>query len=209
MAKVQIFGETIVPDITTVTGLREIMKAKNSKGNTLKRSGKKTLYATQTERDLLEEKRRCLVMKQGKCTGALSSDMNACQALVGPDCTKHKVAKSTGIPLALSRVPCSALGMEEETTTQKAREAIMSAENLIHFGQREIPENISNAVKLVTVQFAGVKFRTGQGLTGTKYIQLVERSYISKLLSQFPLLKRIVICEEKYSYIPDEFKAAT
>jgi hypothetical protein len=141
-----------------------------------------------------------------KRSDLLSSDTNACQALLKPDCTKHKVVKASGMPRALCQLLCSSLGKSDDKGTQ---EVLMRFEKLIFLHQKEVPEYISPAVKLITMEFAGVKFKTAPGISATNYIHHIERSYISKLLFQFPHVKRVVICEEKYSYTPDDFKAAT
>ena len=45
--------------------------------------------------------------------------------------------------------------------------------------------------------------------SGVQYLQSIERGTIYRLLKDYARLKRIVVCEEKYSYTPDDFKSAT
>ena len=62
--------------------------------------------------------------------------------------------------------------------------------------------------KVVTVAFAGVKFKA-RAMSGREYIKIVETCVINKLLQMFPNAEQHVICEEKYAFTPDNFKAAT
>ena len=210
LSKVHLFGDIGIPDIASITGPRDLVsKAKNSKGTTIKRSGKSAVLAEQTERAINEEKRQRLVARQGKYTAGLSSDMNACQALVKPDCSKHKVTKASGMPIALSQLLCASLGRPDKSLTQKERESILMTEKLIYLRQEEMPGHIVQHATFASIEFAGVKFKTTPGLTAENYVAQVEKMYISKMIHQFPRLNRMVICEEKYMYTPDDFKAAT
>ena len=67
---------------------------------------------------------------------------------------------------------------------------------------------MSSAVKVVTIEFAGVKFKS-KAITGLDYIKSVENDYIQNMISLFPRVHHIVVAEEKYSFTPDTFKAAT
>ncbi|CAG2250919.1 unnamed protein product [Mytilus edulis] len=71
-----------------------------------------------------------------------------------------------------------------------------------------LPAYIVTLISHVTVEFAGVKFKT-RAHDGKHYLQFVEDSIINKTISLMPKVKQMVICEEKYSFTPDHFKAAT
>lgn len=70
------------------------------------------------------------------------------------------------------------------------------------------PDNICDSVVTVVMEFAGVKFKANVQ-SGNEYLRFVEQRYIKRFRRLLANLKRIVICEEKYSYTPDDFKAAT
>ena len=72
---------------------------------------------------------------------------------------------------------------------------------------RVLPYTKAASVKLVTLEFAGVKFKS-KAITGLDYIKGVEQ-LLEKQVQNMPSVERIVICEEKYSFTPDSFKAAT
>lgn len=71
-----------------------------------------------------------------------------------------------------------------------------------------LPAHIRNNANLSIVEFAGTKFKVFAS-SGQQYVQFVSNAIIKKLVSSLPNLKRIVICEEKYSFTPDDFKAST
>ena len=71
-----------------------------------------------------------------------------------------------------------------------------------------MPANISTAVTTCAVEFAGVKFKVGNASTGKEYIQQVEM-ILKRLIRQLPNIQKLIVCEEKYSFTPDEFKAGT
>jgi hypothetical protein len=70
-----------------------------AKGITMRRSTIKT--KTLSENEKKEAKRVALVKRQAAIADCISSDMNTCQALVKPDCSKASLQKSTGIKKAL------------------------------------------------------------------------------------------------------------
>ncbi|CAG2228785.1 unnamed protein product [Mytilus edulis] len=71
-----------------------------------------------------------------------------------------------------------------------------------------VPAHIRNNANLSIVEFAGIKFKVFAS-SGQQYVQFVSNAIIKKLVSSLPNLNRIVICEEKYSFTPDDFKAST
>ncbi|CAC5418113.1 unnamed protein product [Mytilus coruscus] len=69
----------------------------------------------------------------------LSSEMNMCQSLVKPDCSKPKVMKSKGIQEAL-------ISMLADLKSEK--------KDLITLGTNTIPNTISTSIQMATVEFA-------------------------------------------------------
>ena len=65
----------------------------------------------------------------------------------------------------------------------------------------EIPQTITLAVKLVTMDVAGIKFKTGQCTSGRQYLVFAE-IIIDKTVKQFSNMVELIICEEKYSHEP-------
>ena len=149
-----------------------------------------------------ESKRKALVKKQTKVIDCHSSDMNACQALVNPDCSKPSVQKSQGIKRALYMLLSLCL-VSSDSVEDK-----LSKERLIMFGNKSFPQEIRTSIAYATLEFAEVKFQT-KATSGVQYLQSIERGTIYRLLKDYAGLKRIVVCEEKYSYTPDDFKSAT
>ncbi|VDI72179.1 Hypothetical predicted protein [Mytilus galloprovincialis] len=79
--------------------------------------------------------------------------------------------------------------------------------NLITLSSPHIPVDVQRTVKFATLEFAGFKF-SSFAHTGTEYLHHIEQNII-KIKHQLPCLKHLVICEEKYKFTPDDFKAAT
>ena len=71
-----------------------------------------------------------------------------------------------------------------------------------------IPFELRTNVASATLEFAGVNFQS-KATCGVQYLQSVEKGTICRLLKEFPRLKLIVVCEDKHSYTPDDFKSAT
>ncbi|CAC5411500.1 unnamed protein product [Mytilus coruscus] len=63
------------------------------------------------------------------------------------------------------------------------------------------------SVKVATIEFAGVKFKckVPRGQRVLIFLKKLKKPTLGMLLR----LKRLVVCEEKYSYTPDDLKAAT
>ena len=82
--------------------------------------------------------------------------------------------------------------------------------NVHDINVHDFPHKIRDSVKLATVEFAGVKFKT-HATSGDEYLQHISKGVIGRLLkfTNFPKLQRIVMCEEKYTYTHDDFKALT
>ena len=78
-----------------------VQRLKQSKGGTLRKIPVKKKQTLKSERDIKEDKRKKQVAKETKQIDHLSSDMNTCQAIVKPDCSKPKVQKASGIQKTL------------------------------------------------------------------------------------------------------------
>jgi hypothetical protein len=66
---------------------------------------------------------------------------------------------------------------------------------------------MQGSVTFATLEFAGFKF-SSHAHTGREYLHHIEQN-ILKEKHQLSCLKYLVICEEKYKFTPDDFKAAT
>ncbi|XP_071085902.1 uncharacterized protein [Haliotis cracherodii] len=193
----QLFGlsSADVPSLMTVEGPKPLLsRVKRSKGVTIKRTIKASRYVQQSERDEKEAKRSKAIRREVKQTDCLSSEMNMCQALVKPDCSKPKVQKSTSMKNALMK--CI-----EDCQAGNRHGVIESVKG-------PLPIWLTGNVKLVTLEFAGVKFKS-KVITGKQYLHYVQNAILRPLPSKMPNLERIVLCEEKYSFTPDQFKAGT
>ena len=204
----QMFGLSSqdLPDISMLEGSKPLLqRLKMAKGITMRRSTIKT--KTLSENEKKEAKRVALDLKrQAAIADCISSDMNTCQALVKPDCSKASLQKSTGIKKVLMNL----LSLCIPHTNFVHLDMILSDRNLYFHNVHDIPPKIRDSVKLATVEFAGVKFKT-HATSGDEYLQHISKGVIRRLLksTNFPKLQRIVMCEEKYTYTPDDFKAST
>ena len=213
IANERLFGCTTedVPNPSTVTGPKDLVsRAVKSKGVTIKcATGAGIAKEDKTERQKREEKRKKKVSTTLQRVECLSSEMNACQALVKPDCTKPKVNKALSIMEALKYCLCDCLAAGSSKTA--AKDKILKEHNLIFLRSNKhhpLPSSISSTVKVVTIEFAGVRFKS-KAITGLDYIKSVESDYIQNIISILPRVDQIVVVEEKYSFTPDTFKAAT
>ena len=99
-----LFGYTKsdVPSKADIDGPKALVqRLKQSKGVALRKIPVKKKQTLKSERDIKEDKRKKQVAKETKQIDHLSSDMNTCQAIVKPDCSKPKVQKASGIQKAL------------------------------------------------------------------------------------------------------------
>ena len=85
-----------IPSPGNITGQSDLAsKAGKTKGTTIKRTaGCKSTKEAKTERQVKEDKRKKTVAVKNQRVDCLSSEQNACQAFVKPDCSKPKVVKS-------------------------------------------------------------------------------------------------------------------
>jgi hypothetical protein len=80
-------------------------------------------------------------------------------------------------------------------------------EETVILGSNTIPSILAKSAKYAKLEFAGVKFSSFSE-TGKDYLRHIGKDIIGKIKHQLPLLRNIVICEEKYKFTPDDFKAA-
>ena len=125
-----------------------------------------------------------------------------CQALVNPDCSKPKVTKSMGMTTALIDMLTGFTGKRSDNLS------LLENKGLLFTGLTTLPTSVVKKVALVTVEFAGVKFKSN-AVSGLQYLKHVENGVIKNIFQNFPQIERMVICEEKYLFTPDDFKAAT
>ena len=187
------FSQSDLPAAKNMEGPAELAsRARRSKGTTIKRTVNSKIVAMKTESEINEAKRLKAVSKEVRLIDCFSSSNNACQAIVKPDSSKPKVMKSIGIARALKAV-WAGCGDDGKSILQ---------------GKSQLPLAVSRSAAICAVEFAGVKFRLGSIASGKEYIQHVEIK-LRRLLKQMVNLQTIVVCKEKYTFTPDEFKAGT
>ena len=81
--------------------------------------------------------------------------------------------------------------------------------SLIQLNVASLPKDVSTKIKVCITEFVGVKFKSGNVRTGKEYLHYVESVVIKGITRLAPMVRTIVICEEKYGYTPDDFKAGT
>jgi hypothetical protein len=183
-------------DPKAVSGPQELLaKLKGSKSVTIRRTSCKSTNATS---NTTESKRKQVVKKQVKVVDGLSSRRNTCQAIMKPDCSKTDTRKAEGMRKAILDILVDS-GMEQ---TKKAEEL-----NLVYLNQKTIAQAIRTKASVVTIEFAGVKFKVTGNSWGS-YMDFVH-SYINRMLQQLLNVRSLYIVEEKYSFTPDEMKGAT
>ena len=206
LAREKLYGitEQDVPSTKDVVGPSElVLRAKRSKGITIKRTVKSKVQLAQTQRQMKETQRLKNVARETKLIDCLSSENNACQSLLKPDSSKPKVMKAIGMQRALRYLIMSCM---EKLANKTAEELNIDA--VMNLNQNKIPKEIVSSMKMCTLEFAGMKFKTGNIKNGKEYIELIE-AMIQGYLSKASSLSKMVICEEKYSFTPDDLKAAT
>ncbi|MEW8546925.1 MAG: hypothetical protein AB2693_25705 [Candidatus Thiodiazotropha sp.] len=181
-----------------------VQRAKKAKGTTLKRTLKSKISVLKTMKEEKEEKRKKLVAKKTKEIDCLTSQVNACQALLKPDASKPKVFKSLGMQKAIKDQVISCI--RSLNVTRDGSDSNIDSYLLLNVPH--IPVEVGSQVTFATMEFAGVKFKTAHCTSGKQYILFAE-TVIKKSLRDFPCISEMVVCEEKYSYTPDDFKSAT
>ncbi|CAG2213404.1 unnamed protein product [Mytilus edulis] len=122
-----------------------------------------------------------------------------------PDGSKNATNKSPGVKKALLNLikTCQVAKSLHTSSSGDSEE-----DQRVFLDFKMLPAHIRNNANLSIVEFAGTKFKVFAS-SGQQYVQFVSNAIIKKLVSSLPNLKRIVICEEKYSFTPDDFKAST
>ena len=89
------------------------------------------------------------------------------------------------------------------------RSQTIRSDSLLQLNVSSMPQEISQKVKICTTEFAGIKFKTGNLKTGKECVYFVGSTVIKGITRLAPKASTIIICEEKYGYTPDDFKAGT
>lgn len=218
VCKEGIFGykSTDHPRADAIEGPKTLVdKVKKSKGTTVRRTKLRIVQMSKTDKQLKEEKRQKKVERMKKKIDALSSEMNACQALLKPDCSKPKVQKAQGVQKALTSLlsVCSKPHDQLQLPRKYQNVSVEDVNSLSEAGlywsnSTNIPGSVRNSVKFVTLEFAGVKFKA-KVQTGLQYLKYIENSVLKEVRKQFPSVEQVVMCEEKYTFTPNDFKSAT
>ena len=200
-----------LPTLSQIKGPKQLVgKAFRSKGVTIKRtSGRSAPSENKTDRQKKEDTRKKVVKNAVLRVECLTSEMNACQALVKPDCSKPKVTKSSTMADALKVCLLTCLD-KPFTTTSDMDKALKDKKLIISSSKKQIllEDDVSMSIKEVIIEFAGVKFKT-KAISGSEYLKYIQETYLEKTIQQFPQVNNITIVEEKYSFTPDKFKGPT
>ena len=175
----QLFGLTgkDLQTLDIMNGPMELItRAKRSKGITIKRLVKSKITTLKTEKQIKEEGRQKSLSKQIHLADCYSSENNTCQALVKPDSSKRKVMKSLNIQRAIRNLLNSRL---------QGISSGIKLDDLIKLNGSFVPHQVSKGVKLVLVEFAGVKYKVGAVKTGREYLQFAN-STIHSIIRSLP-----------------------
>jgi hypothetical protein len=158
-----LFGYTKsdVPSKVDIDGPKALVqRLKQSKGVTLRRIPVKKKQTLKSERDIKEDKRKKQVAKETKQIDHLSSDMNTCQAIVKPDCSKPKVQRASGIQKALMQLLVQFLttGMHNTDDDLNGGKMTLENHNMVILSSPNMPLNMQGSVTFATLEFAGFKF---------------------------------------------------
>ena len=216
-------SENDIPVLHNHLGPTELMqKVTRGKGVVVKRATCKSL-TVDDQRSAKEKKRKQGVDKMVKVYDCLSSDMNTCQAVIKPDCTKGPVAKSLGIKSALfwclqeclqyavnpsTPIRNKKMKSEEEKRIKKETTTYLAENGIVIYSAKTIPQKNKENVKIAIVEFAGAKYKTF-AMTGRQYLEFVETSVINKIKMHYKSVNRMIICEEKYHFTPNDLKGPT
>ena len=202
MCKEGMFGLSLknLPEMETIEGPKELKrKVLTGKSTTVKRIASADVSKMRsTDKELREMKRKQIVKRQQMTIDCMNSEMNTCQALVKPDGSKPTIHKSKTVKTAISKL------------FTQVTAATFEPETVIHASFQDIPISQRQPIKIIVVEFAGVKFKLKETVkTGLQYLHHVETSVIRKLLRDVASTQRMIICEEKYHFTPDDLKSAT
>ena len=197
-----------------------VKKVLSSKSRTVSRNKCKPPIS-KSSADSEEEKRRKKLKEDKSRLDGLYSQQNMCQALVNADCGKYKVAKSVGIPNALKAIVgicckhpnLTMHDLEEIIGTSKLNltelGSQLKASKLMHSRLYRLPSGMSTNIKVVTVENAGMPYKVRKSVSGDDYVRFIDQRVLKPILTEFPDLKTIIMCEEKYSFTPNLIKGAT
>ena len=202
------------PSIETVEGPKELVKkVKIGKSTTVQRARCKP-DIPKSEKEIIEERRQKEIKRLNKLAKHTTSVMNTCQAIVNPDCSKTETPKSKGIRdaigLALLHSEESRNPVPKETiaNARKRRTETLEKEGLVYLQTETIPADIQRSIKVIIIEFAGMKFKAF-AKTGQEFIDYIQNNLLQPLLREYKTTNHIIVCEEKYSFTPDVFKALT
>ena len=192
------------------------MDLKNSKANyaikkatTLRRMSSKAKKSTENDTDFQksEDVRAKSVKKQTEMYDKLSSNMNACQALVKPDCSKPQVNKASTIKTAFVSLVSECV--QNETKPDKTEE-LLASEGLAYLDEDKTHRHskLLSSCQVAVIEMSGLKFKT-TAKSGNEYMKQIQEYLIDRNFRIFPCLENIILIEEKYTFTPDHFKAAT
>ena len=80
---------------------------------------------------------------------------------------------------------------------------------LIAQNEKYIPDSIPQRLKIVTIENAGVYYKTGKGVTTSRIHLTIPRSLAYRHTDSIANVTLIAVSEEKYHFTPDLFKGAT
>ena len=200
-----------LPNIANFKGPKSLLhKAATMKGVTLKRTSLKLEKEKKSTIDIDDEKRVRKINKEKKRVDCLGSKMNACQAVVKPDCSKSAVSKADQIKKAMIHIMIDAYRrIHNLPHSELTSDVLKSFRNEALFVEGASVLNIPDKsnIGVITYEFAGVKFK-GDYDSGKEYLTYVE-GIIKKALFQLPNTHHMSISEEKYTFAPSTFKAPT
>ncbi|KAL3891336.1 hypothetical protein ACJMK2_003598 [Sinanodonta woodiana] len=133
--------------------------------------------------------------------------MNTCQAVVTPECTKENVSKAKGERTALVSL-LTKFNANENNGSLSIGDRSKKDASLILLEAKNVPVHISQRTSTILVEFYGVKFKA-LGRSGLQYLRCIENGVLRWLLKEFPFASHVVLCEEKYSFTPDDLKSMT
>ena len=166
---------------------------------------KSNIVFVETDREVKEEVQQKLVEKKAKQIDCLTSDGNTARALLESDIFKPKVIKSLSMPRAILAQINSCINQVRPTDIDMSN---IQVHQCMLLRTQKIPQTFSANVSFATMEFAGVKYKTGHSTYGRQYLDLAE-SFIRTTLKRFQKVSKLVICAEKYTHTPDDFKCAT
>ena len=151
-----------MPSTKDIVGPSElVLRAKRRKGVTIKRTVKSKIKLAQTQRQMKETQRLKNVARETKLIDCLSSENNTCQSLLKLDSSKPKVMKAIGMQRALRYLITSCMEKRANTTVDE-----LNIDAVMNLNKNKIPKEIVSSMKLCTLEFAGMKFKTGNIKSG-------------------------------------------